>query len=73
MKKETYRILETPGGWLNKHYGITHKTAVAAKKYIERDAKEKVKDRGMIITVIEWETTTKRGTDIVRAITSTEN
>jgi len=73
MKRETITIRETPLGWLNKHTGHYHKSAVLAQKSVMKSAKASAASHGGVITVITWEPTTESGYLIVRALTSTRN
>ena len=71
VRTETRTLRELPtGGWLNKHTGRRHKTAVHALRAVRRAAKrDESGEVAVLVTVIEWETTTPVGRDVVRAIT----
>ena len=66
---EYITIRETPRGWLNKHTGRYYKAAVFALRAIHRDAKRRAGSHRMVISFINWETTTRAGSAVVCAIT----
>jgi hypothetical protein len=64
-------IREVGARWLNKHTGRYYGSAVTAQRAVKRDAKRLAKTAGIVVSIIDWETTTQIGTRVVKAISGT--
>jgi len=70
MKRTLKRVTiqETPDGWVSLEYGRKYKTAAGALRGVKRDNAKLAGPDTMVITVIEWQPTTRTGDMVVRAL-----